>query len=458
MSHPMTTLFNASVPAALISAPGSGQGKSLITAALARLHRNAGRRVRVFKFGPDYLDPMILEQASGAPVYQLQPWMTGEEECRWRLAQAAEEADLILVEGAMGLFDGTPSSADLAVLAGIPALPVIDSWGMAQTFGAIALGLASYRDDLVVNEVIANRVASQRHGDLVREGMPAGMSLLGSVPRHAAMTLPERHLGLVQANELADLDTLLDEAAAVLQDAGLDRLPHAVSFSAAAPAPLPALLKGCRIGIARDAAFAFIYPANLDLLRELGAALTFFSPLQDTTLPEVDSLWLPGGYPELHGETLAMNTAMGEAIRDHHHAGKPILAECGGLMSCMATLVDGDEKRHAGFGLLPGEAFLTKKRHGLGMQALVTPRGELRGHTFHHGSLSTPLTPAIFSRKQTGTEGEAVYQDKGLVASFFHGYFPSAPQVVADIFSGQFRTDTLSPDHNAPSLTGHDHA
>ena len=143
---------------------------------------------------------------------------------------------------------------------------------------------------------------------------------------------------------------------------------------------------------------------------------------------------------------------------DHHHAGKPILAECGGLMSCMATLVDGDEKRHAGFGLLPGEAFLTKKRHGLGMQALVTPRGELRGHTFHHGSLSTPLTPAIFSRKQTGTEGEAVYQDKGLVASFFHGYFPSAPQVVADIFSGQFRTDTLSPDHNAPSLTGHDHA
>lgn len=454
----MPKSFNATVPAALISAPGSGQGKSLVTAALARLHRNAGRRVRVFKFGPDYLDPMILERASGAPVYQLQPWMTGEAECRWRLAQAAEKADLILVEGAMGLFDGTPSSADLAVLAGIPALPVIDAWGMAQTFGAVALGLASYRDDLMVNEVIANRVASQRHGDLVREGMPEGVALLGSVPRHAAMTLPERHLGLVQANELADLDALLDEAAAVLQDAGLDRLPQAVSFSAPAPESLPPLLEGCHIGVARDAAFAFIYPANLDVLRQMGATLTFFSPLQDAALPQVDALWLPGGYPELHGETLAMNTAMGNAIRDHHAAGKPILAECGGLMSCMTTLVDGEERRHFGFGLLPGEAFLTKKLHGLGMQALATPRGELRGHTFHHGSLSSSLAPVIFSQKQTGTEGEPVYQDQGLVASFFHGYFPSAPQVVADIFSGHFRAEAIFSDQDSLSRTGDDHA
>lgn len=454
----MATLLNATVPAALISAPGSGQGKSLITAALARLHRNAGRRVRVFKFGPDYLDPMILEQASGAPVYQLQPWMTGEDECRWRLAQAAQEADLILVEGAMGLFDGTPSSADLAVLAGIPALPVIDAWGMAQTFGAVALGLASYRDDLMVNEVIANRVASQRHGDLVREGMPAGLTLLGSVSRHAAMTLPERHLGLVQASELADLDARLDEAAAVLQEAGLDRLPQPVSFSAAAPEPLPPLLEGCHIGVARDAAFAFIYPANLDVLRHMGATLTFFSPLQDAALPQVDALWLPGGYPELHGEALAMNTLMGDAIRDHHAAGKPILAECGGLMSCMATLVDGDEKRHAGFGLLPGEAALTKKLQGLGMQSLATPQGELRGHTFHHGCLSTPLTPTVFSQKQTGTEGEPIYQDKGLVASFFHGYFPSAPQVVADIFNGHFRAEAIFSDQDSLSRTGDDHA
>ncbi|MCG8393992.1 MAG: cobyrinate a,c-diamide synthase [Pseudomonadales bacterium] len=434
----MSEGFGGTVPAALISAPGSGQGKSLMTAALARLHRQAGRRVRVFKFGPDYLDPMVLEVASGAPVYQLQPWMTGEDECRWRLAKAAQEADLILVEGAMGLFDGTPSSADLAVLAGIPALPVIDAWGMAQTFGAIALGLAQYRPDLQVSEVIANRVASQRHGDLLREGMPAGLALLGAVPRHDAMTLPERHLGLVQAGELQDLDARLDEAASVLREAGLDRLPQPVTFSAPAPARPPRRLEGVRIGVARDAAFAFLYPANLDLLAEMGAERIFFSPLHDNVLPEVDALWLPGGYPELHADTLAANPSMLRAVRDHHHNGKPILAECGGLMSCMDTLVDKDGQAQAGFGLLPGQARLTPKLQGLGMQALCINGEELRGHTFHHAVLDTPCEASWWSEKQSGSAGEPVYMQGTLLASFFHGYFPAAPQLVADIFSGTF--------------------
>ena len=431
-------VFRGRVPAALISAPGSGQGKSLITAALARLHRNAGRRVRVFKFGPDYLDPMVLERASGAPVYQLQPWMTGEAECRWRLAEAANQADLILVEGAMGLFDGTPSSADLAVLAGIPAIPVIDAWGMAQTFGAVALGLARYRDDLTVREVIANRVASRRHGDLLAEGLPADLTLLGAVPRHEAMTLPERHLGLVQAGELDDLDQRLDQAAAVLAEAGLDRLPAPVTFNAPRPAPPERLLEGQRIGVARDAAFAFLYPANLDLLRDLGAELRFFSPLTDAAPPDVDALWLPGGYPELHGATLAANVAMGQAIRAHHRAGKPILAECGGLMSCLETVIDGDGESHAGFGLLPGRARLTGKLQGLGMHALRLGEGELRGHTFHHAALDGAPPARLFSEKQSGTGGEPVFVDGGLVASFFHGYFPSSPTLVASIFEGRF--------------------
>ncbi|MBF1801951.1 cobyrinate a,c-diamide synthase [Alloalcanivorax profundimaris] len=430
--------FAGTVPAALISAPGSGQGKSLITAALARLHRNAGRRVRVFKFGPDYLDPMVLERASGAPVYQLQPWMTGEAECRWRLAEAATQADLILAEGAMGLFDGTPSSADLAVLAGIPAIPVIDAWGMAQTFGAVALGLARYRDDLTVREVIANRVASPRHGDLLAEGLPADLTLLGAVPRHEAMTLPERHLGLVQAGELDDLDQRLDQAAAVLAEAGLDRLPAPVTFNAPRPAPPPRLLEGKRIGVARDAAFAFLYPANLDLLRDLGAELHFFSPLADTTLPAVDALWLAGGYPELHGAALAANTALRETIRAHHQAAKPILAECGGLMSCLETVVDGDDEAHQGFGLLPGTARLTRKLQGLGMHALRLGDHELRGHTFHHATLENAPAAQLFSEKQSGTGGEPVFVKNGLVASFFHGYFPSSPTLVASILEGRF--------------------
>ena len=241
-----TSTIRGEAHAALITAPGSGQGKSMVTAALARLHRNAGRRVRVFKHGPDYLDPMVQEVASGQPVYQLHPWMTGEEECRWRLAEAARDADLILVEGSMGLFDGDPSSADLAILAGLPALPVIDAWGMAQTFGAVAQGLAHYHPKLAIHEVIANRVGSPGHGRLLAENMPAGLSLLGAIPRHAAMTIPDRHLGLVQAGELAGLDAQLDAAAEVLKEAGLDRLPARVTLEAEAPEPPPRLLEGVR--------------------------------------------------------------------------------------------------------------------------------------------------------------------------------------------------------------------
>ncbi|KKL78129.1 hypothetical protein LCGC14_2027950, partial [marine sediment metagenome] len=254
--------MNVSVPAVMITAPASGQGKSMVTAALARLHRNAGRKVRVFKHGPDYLDPMMLEVASGHPVYQLHPWMTGEHECRWRLAEAAQDADLILIEGAMGLFDGDPSSADLAKLLGIPALPVIDAGGMAQTFGALVLGLASFDPELSLYQVIANKIGSPRHGDMLKEGLPEGISLLGAIPRHDAMSIPDRHLGLVQASELNNLDQQLDQAADVLKAAGLEVLPKAVSIPAAEPANPDALLAGVRIAIARDLAFSFIYRAN----------------------------------------------------------------------------------------------------------------------------------------------------------------------------------------------------
>ncbi|MCG7599894.1 cobyrinate a,c-diamide synthase [Halomonas sp. McH1-25] len=429
--------LRASVPAALITAPGSGHGKSLVTAALARLHRNAGRRVRVFKHGPDYLDPMVLEVASGHPVYQLHPWMTGETECRWRLAEAAQAADLLLVEGAMGLFDGDPSSADLAVLAGIPALPVIDARGMAQTFGALALGLAHYRDDVTVHEVIANRVGSARHVEMLERGLPPGLRLLGAIPRSEAMAIPDRHLGLVQASELDDLDAQLDAAADVLREAGLDRLPMPVTFTATPPAPLPRLLDGVRIAIARDAAFAFIYPANLDLLRALGAELRFFSPLADPDLPDTDALWLPGGYPELHTATLAANPSMLASIREHYRADKPILAECGGLMACMDTLIDGEGRPHAQFGLLPGTASMAGKLQALGLQSLATPLGELRGHTYHHSRLETSLSPLAHATRQAGSEGEPVFRQGSLTASYFHGYFPSAPSLVTAIFRGQ---------------------
>lgn len=423
--------------AALISAPGSGSGKSLITAALARLHRNEGRTVRVFKFGPDYLDPMVLETASGGPVYQLHPWMTGWAECRWRLASAAAEADLVLVEGSMGLFDGDPASADLVAATGLPAVPIIDAAGMGQTFAAVALGLDLYRDDVHLSGVIANRVGSTGHGRMLAAALPERLPLLGAVPRNEALNIPDRHLGLVQADEVTDLDERLDRAAEVLAEAGLDQLPAAVELSAEAlPAP-PRRLEGTRIAIARDAAFAFIYRANRDLLEAMGAELIEFSPLDDTELPACDALWLPGGYPELHAEKLSANTAMHEALRAFHAEDRPILAECGGLMYCMDELLDDNEQLHAMPGLLPGRAIMAGKLTGLGLQSLTLSDGELRGHTFHHSRLETDREPvARTTRNRTGTEGEAVYRSRNLVASYYHAYFPSAPDVVARLFLG----------------------
>ena len=200
-------------PALFIAAPASGQGKTTVTAALACHYRQCGLRVRVFKTGPDFLDPMLLERASGAPVYQLDLWMGGEAHCRQLLHTAAGEADLILVEGVMGLFDGERSSADLAQLFGIPILAVIDASAMAQTFGAIAHGLASYRPQLAFAGVLANRLAGARHCQMLADSLPPGLPFFGYLPRDADIALPERHLGLVQAAEIADLDRRIEQAA-----------------------------------------------------------------------------------------------------------------------------------------------------------------------------------------------------------------------------------------------------
>ncbi|KAA8981196.1 cobyrinate a,c-diamide synthase [Halospina sp. K52047b] len=435
-----TQTITGTTAAAMITAPGSGHGKSMVTAALARLHKNEGRNVRVFKHGPDYLDPMVLERASGNPVYQVHGWMTGMDEVRWRLAEAAQTADLILVEGSMGLFDGDPSTADMAVACGIPALPVIGANAMGQTFGAIALGLARYRDDLEVKEVIANRTGSGYHAHLCKESLPEDISLLGAIPRNEAFDIPDRHLGIVQADEITDLDQQLDAAAEVLKEAGLDQLPAQVTLEATTPEQPPRLLEGTTIAIAKDAAFAFIYRANTELLEAMGATLKFFSPLADKELPDADALWLPGGYPELHGEALAANTAMKQAIQAHHQAGKPIYAECGGLMACTETMTDPEDgTEHSLYALMPGKVSMAPKLKALGIQSLNTDNGELRGHTFHHSELETEREPAMRTTKKNGSEGERVFKQGSLTASYFHGYFPTAPKLVAELFKGQER-------------------
>ncbi len=422
-------------PALLVSASASGAGKTTVTAALARLHRQRGKRVRVFKVGPDYLDPMILESASGNPVYQLDLWMGGETHCRQQLFEAAGEADLILVEGVMGLFDGKPSSADFARLFKIPVLAVIDASAMAQTFGALAHGLAKYHNDLPFAGVLANRIGGAAHADMLAESLPPDIHFFGALPRDTRFGLPDRHLGLVQAPEIEDLEQRLERAAAALKQTGIADLPEAVAFNPVETPKPQSLLHGRRIAVARDLAFSFIYRANLDLLRAMGAELVFFSPLADAALPEADSLYLPGGYPELHLEQLAANYPMHEAIRAYHAQGKPIVAECGGMLYLLESLTDTQGKRVPMAGVLPGHAVMQPKLANLGFQEIRLPEGVLRGHSFHHSRMETTLASvaqAVDAR--VGGRGELAYRLNRLHASYLHAYFPSNPEAVARLF------------------------
>ncbi|MFB9868297.1 cobyrinate a,c-diamide synthase [Vreelandella sulfidaeris] len=449
-------------PALFIAAPASGQGKTTVTAGLARLLRNQGKVVRVFKTGPDYLDPQILAQASGQPVDQLDLWMAGEAYCRQRFYDAACEADLILVEGAMGLFDGEPSSADLAALFGIPLAIVMDVKGMAQTAAALVMGLASFRDDIHIAGLIANSCGSARHRELIEGALPASIPLLATVPRDPALSLPERHLGLVQAAEIReDLEGRFEAAALALEAAGLLESLAAlspVSFSApedalSFSAPEDALslvapaLAGQTIGVARDAAFSFIYQANLDLLEQMGARLRFFSPLVDQMLPECDALWLPGGYPELHASALSANASMREAIQAFFAADKPILAECGGMLYSLETLTSYDDSTHTMLGLLAGHGAMRGRRGCQGMQTAELPEGAIRGHA-HHRSLAeqTPEPIAHGRRQRHPAPGEPIYRQKRLTATYLHLFFPNNPAAVARLFSHDLDDDSAPHD------------
>lgn len=439
------TLSNC--PAILIAAPASGQGKTTVACALARLHARQGRKVRVFKCGPDFLDPYWLTLASGAPVHQLDLWMTGDADCAERLHAAAQEADLIIVEGVMGLFDGQPSAADLAQHFGLPVLAVIDAGSMAGTFGALAWGLQHYREGLTFAGVLANRVASEGHAGMLEGSLRESAQWQGALMRNPSFVLPERHLGLVMDQELGDALQRLDAAADALAQTPLGQMgteqlqAWAVPFAPAAAADKAfpvGLLQGQTIAVAKDAAFCFIYAANIDCLQAMGAQLVYFSPLADSVLPACDALWLPGGYPELHAPTLAANSNLKKSLLLHVEAGKPVWAECGGMMSLFESITTPDGVCHPMWGLLPGRVAMQKRLAALGPQQLEMADGTLRGHTFHYSTCDTSLpvmtrTQAAPGRTLRG-EGEALYAVGSVKASYFHAWFASHPLAAAQLF------------------------
>jgi cobyrinic acid a,c-diamide synthase len=449
----MVTSSHINAPVVLVAAVASGQGKTTATAALARKLTKMGRKVRVFKCGPDFIDPMLLERASGAPVKSLDLWIVGREACRAQLAQAALEADVILIEGVMGLYDGSPSSADLAREFGVPVMAVIDAGAMAQTAGALVHGLRDY-GPVDMAGVIANRVASPGHAAMVAASL-RDIPLFATLPKQAR-SLPERHLGLVLPAEVDGIDELLDQLAdqlnfdeAAWSNLRSTRLELGDALAAASAGATAALaadgspsvaalpLAGRKIAIARDAAFMFLYPANLETLEELGATLAFFSPLADEPVPAgADAVYLPGGYPELHAEKLSYAQRWQESIRAAHRDGTPIVAECGGMMALVETLADKAGAQWTMAALLPGRVMMQARLAGLGSQGMPTPHGVLRGHTFHYSTLDTSLAPAVRTVKHpSGVDGEAVYKLGSLTASYFHAYFPSNPAAVAAMFT-----------------------
>jgi cobyrinic acid a,c-diamide synthase len=434
-------------PAILVAAPASGQGKTTVAAALARLHARQGRRVRVFKCGPDFLDPYWHTLASGAPVYQLDLWMTGEADCRARLAAAAADADLIIVEGVMGLFDGAPSAADLARRFGLHVLAVVDASAMVGTFGALAYGLQHYQAGLPWAGVLANRVAGTAHADMLQQSLNNQQDWLGALHNNPALVLPERHLGLTVASEVPDALARLDAAADALAETPLGRMTLEelqrwnIEFSLADEGLVqasPKLLQGKTIAVARDAAFCFIYTANLDCLQALGAELCFFSPLADDAVPACDAVWLPGGYPELHADRIAASTRTRDTLAQHIANGLPVWAECGGMMALLETLVTVDGQQHAQWGLLPGVVHMHERLAALGPQQLTLPSGTLRGHTFHFSTTATSMHTATRTARPdyaaSEGAGEALWQQGSVRVSYFHAWFPSAPAVVAELF------------------------
>ena len=414
--------------AVLVSAIASNQGKTLCTAALARAWRNRGLKVQCFKAGPDFLDPMILEVASGNPVYNLDLGMCGLEDGISQLYKAAKSADVIIIEGVMGLYDGVLSSADLAIAFNLPVLVTIDASAMAQTFSAVASGLLAYNPAIKAAGVIANKLGSVGHGKLLQEALPPHLTWFGALLKDQAFALPERHLGLHRAAEIEDLEAKIEAAAKALGDSGDLPLPPLAHFNPPVQTTLPQLLAGKTIAIARDEAFCFIYPANIDCLIAMGASLQYFSPLHDEVIPQADAIWLPGGYPELHLAKISQNSAMQYALQQAANHRMPILAECGGMMA-LSSQINGEN----GFDLLPSTSQLTTNLQGIGTQQLTLNGNQINAHTFHYGVFETTLTPTATATAQYG-QGEAVYQHGSITASFLHFYFPSNLTATAALF------------------------
>ena len=428
----------------IVAAPHSGAGKTTVTLALLAALRRRGLIVHSAKAGPDYIDPAFHTAVTGAPSVNLDSWAMSGQLLDALAANAAGGADVVVIEGVMGLFDGAAAgskhrrgaTADLAAHFGLPVVLVLDVARQAQSAAAVMRGFASHDPAVRIAGVILNRVASERHRTLVAGAIAAlNIPVLGALPREPAFALPERHLGLVQAGEHPDLTPLIERLAdtaerridldAVISHAGVLRPGSVIDRPAALPPP------GQRIALARDQAFSFVYPHVIDAWRKAGAEILPFSPLADEAPPaEADSCWLPGGYPELHAETLANAGNFAGGLK-HFAETRPVHGECGGYMVLGESLEDAAGRRHPMTSLLGHWTSFAKRKLHLGYRtarllsaSVLGNAGTLiRGHEFHYAALVSAGTDEPFAEVTDSDDGrrEKAGGRRGRVTgAFFH--------------------------------------
>jgi cobyrinic acid a,c-diamide synthase len=433
----------------IIAAPHSGAGKTTVTLAILAALARRGIAVRAAKAGPDYIDPAFHAAVIGRPSVNLDSWAMPAALLDMLAAQAASEAEIFVIEGVMGLFDGAPgvggrrgATADLAAHFDLPAVLVLDVSRQAQSAAAVVRGFATHDPAVRVAGVILNRVGSERHRAMVAGAIAAlGIPVLGAIPREAALALPERHLGLVQAGEHADLQQLIERLAAVAEThLDLDSIAAiAAPLAIAADASrLPAVPPpGQHIALASDPAFTFAYPHLVGAWRQAGAEVIPFSPLADQAPPErADSCWLPGGYPELHAPALAAAHNFSAGLRRFAET-RPVHGECGGYMVLGQSLEDADGKPHAMTGLLGHTTSFAKRKLHLGYRTarllsdsvLGKKDTTVRGHEFHYASLVSAGDDDAFAELRDG-EGRALGQSGGrrghVTGTFFHAIAATA--------------------------------
>lgn len=439
-------------PRIVVAGAGSGVGKTTVVVGLARALRDRGLTVALFKCGPDYLDPTYHARASGSPSHNLDGWMMGRDTVLETFARASEGADLCLIEGMMGLFDGASakgdegSTAEIAKWLDAPVVLIIDASGVARTIAAIASGFQTFDRELRIAGVVCNRVGSRSHLDLLRQAL-SDPPIIGALPDEPSQAFAERHLGLLTADERAvpekilhawgkttaewfDLDAVLRIARGapplcVREQSGGSRLTSD---------------ERCRIGIAYDEAFHFYYEDNLKRLERLGAKLVRFSPLRDRALPDVNGLYFGGGYPEEHAQALSLNTSLRTAIVEFAGAGGPVYAECGGLMYLATAIRTLDGRSHAMVGLIPGETVMCDHLQSLGYveaetveRSILGPPGlRFRGHQFRYSELRLEReVDCIYSacdRPGSAAFSEG-YRLGNVVASYIHAHWASNPRI-----------------------------